>query len=285
MTDLTDKIAIVTGANSGLGKATAMGLAKMGATVVMICRSRERGETAQRDIIQQTGNQNVHLLQADLSVQAEVRRVAEEFKERFDQLGLLVNNAGVTLYERHTTPDGIEATLAINHLASFLLTHLLLDVLHASAPARIININTVPWRNTTIHFDDLNFEKRKFSGFAAYSETKTANLMFTFELARRLEGTGVTVNAVHPGVFKSNLGKHNRPRPFSVMFWFMSPFVATPEQAAERVIHVAASPEWAAQTGRYIGKGAKDIQPPPQCREDAVVEQLWTMSEHLTGLA
>lgn len=285
MTNLTDKIAIVTGANSGLGKATATGLAKMGATVVMICRSRERGEIAQRDIIQQTGNQNVHLLQADLSVQAEVRRVAEEFRGRFNQLHLLVNNAGVTLYERHTTPDGIEATLAINHLASFLLTHLLLDVLQASAPARIINVNTVPWRNTTIHFDDLNFEKRKFSGFAAYSETKTANLMFTFELARRLQGTGVTVNAVHPGVFKSNLGKQNRPRPLSVMFWFISPFVATPEQAAERVLNVATAPEWATQTGRYVGKNEKDIQPPPQCRDEAAVKRLWEVSCQLTGLA
>ncbi|MBZ0315790.1 MAG: SDR family oxidoreductase [Anaerolineae bacterium] len=285
MTDLTDKIALVTGANSGLGKATATGLAKMGATVVMICRSRERGEAAQRDIIQQAGNQNVHLLQADLSVQAEVRRVADEFKGRFNQLHLLVNNAGVTLYERQITSDGIEATMAINHLASFLLTHLLLDVLQASAPARIININTVPWRNTTVHFDDLHFEKRKFSGFAAYSETKTANLMFTFELARRLQGTGVTVNAVHPGVFKSNLGKQNRPRPFSLMLWLFNPFIATPEQAAERVIHVAASPEWAAQTGRYVGKGEKDIQPPPQCRDDDAVQQLWEVSQRMTGLA
>ena len=193
-----EKVCLITGATSGIGKATAMGLANMGASVVMVGRDRGRGEAALAEIKEKSANASVDLLLADLSSQEEVRRLADEFKEAYPRLDVLINNAGVFRSERITTADGLEMTFAVNHLAYFLLTNLLLDVLKASAPSRIVNVSSGDHRNGTIDFDDLQGEKG-YKGAKAYSQSKLANVLFTYELARRLEGTGVSANCLHPG--------------------------------------------------------------------------------------
>ncbi len=202
---MTGKTVLITGATSGIGKATAMGLANMGASVVMVGRDRGRGEAAVAEIKERSGNASVDLMLADVSSQREIRRLADGFGEAYPRLDVLVNNAGVFRSERITTADGIEATFAVNHLAYFLLTNLLLERLKASAPSRIVNVASADHSNATIDFDDLQGEKG-YRGAKAYSRSKLANVLFTYELARRLRGTGVTVNCLHPGVVGTNLG-------------------------------------------------------------------------------
>src|SRR4028119_1944429 len=192
-----EKVCLITGATSGIGKATAMGLASMGASVVMVGRDRGRGEAAMADIKENSGNASVGLMLADVSSQEEIRRLADEFKEAFPRLDVLINNAGVFRSKRITTADGIEMTFAVNHLAYFLLTNLLLDVLKASAPSRIVNVASGEQRNGAIDFDDLQGEKR-YKGAKAYSQSKLATVLFTYELARRLERTGGAANRRHP---------------------------------------------------------------------------------------
>jgi NAD(P)-dependent dehydrogenase (short-subunit alcohol dehydrogenase family) len=277
------KISVVTGANSGLGKETALGLAKLGARVVMICRSRERGEAARAEIVAASGNQSVDLLLADLSAQASVRRLAQEVEATYPRLDLLVNSAGGVFMTRATSADGIEYSLALNHLGPFLLTNLLLDRLKASAPARIVNVTTRLGNNIAIDFDDQQFEKRRYSGFQAYSETKLAGMLFTYALARRLEGTGVTVNCVHPGVFKSNFGSEGMPAVMRVLNVVVRPFMAEADEAAARVLYVATAPELAGVSGKYFGDKA-EMTSPKQSYDVAAQERLWEISERLTGL-
>jgi NAD(P)-dependent dehydrogenase (short-subunit alcohol dehydrogenase family) len=200
-----EKVCLITGATSGIGKATAMGLANMGASVVMVGRDRDRGEAALADIKEKSANASVDLMLADVSSQEQIRRLADDFKEAYPRLDVLINNAGVIRSERITTADGLETTFAVNHLAYSLLTNLLLDVLKASAPSRIVNVASGEQRNGTIDFDDLQGEKG-YKGAKAYSQSKLATVLFTYELARRLEGTGVTANCLHPGVVGTNLG-------------------------------------------------------------------------------
>jgi len=200
-----EKVCLITGATSGIGKATAMGLASMGASVVMVGRDRGRGEAALAEIKTKSANASVDLMLADLSSQEEIRRLAHEFKDTYPRLDVLINNAGVIRSKRVTTADGIEMTFAVNHLAPFLLTDLLLDVLKASAPSRIVNVASGEQRNGTIDFDDLQGENG-YKGAKAYGQSKLATVLFTYELARRIEGTGVTANCVHPGVVGTNLG-------------------------------------------------------------------------------
>lgn len=196
---MQDKICLVTGATSGMGKETALGLARMGATVVLVARNKRKGEEARQEIARQSGNENIDVLFADLSSQQDVRKLADEFKAKYQQLHVLVNNAGAVFAQRQTTVDGLEMTFALDHLAYFLLTNLLLDTMKSSTPARIINIASALQGIGKIHFDDLQGEKSYgVLGFSAYSQAKLANVMFTYDLARRLEGTGITVNAVGP---------------------------------------------------------------------------------------
>lgn len=286
MATMTDKVALVTGANSGLGKATALGLARLGATVIMVCRDRSRGEAAKAEIIAASGNASVDLLLADLSSQQAIRQLAQDFKAKYARLHLLINNAGGVFYTRSTSADGLEYSLAFNHLAPFLLTNLLLDTLKASAPARIINVTTRPFRNSYLHFDDLQFEKRRYNGMQAYSESKLGNILFTYELARRLEGTEVTVNCVHPGVFKSNFGQSatGQPLMFRLMMPLFRPFMAEADRAAERVLYLATSPEMEGVSGKYIAD-KKEIASPPQSYDREANRQLWEVSSALTGLA
>src|SRR5258707_9803495 len=202
MDNMQGKICLITGATNGIGKETALGLARLGATVIVVGRSRDLGAATVAEIKQKSGNSNVESMTADLSSMAEVRRLAKEFKAKYNALHVLVNNAGAIFLSRQLSPDGYEMTFALNHLSYFLLTNLLLDLIKASAPARIVNVSSDSHERAHINFDDLQSTKG-YTGIGAYGQSKLANIMFTYELARRLSETGVTVNAVHPGFVRS----------------------------------------------------------------------------------
>ena len=222
------KTALITGGTSGIGKATAVALAAMGADVVVVGRNRERGEVALEEIKSQSHSESVELMLADLSVQDEVRGLAGAFLERYDRLDVLANNAGLVQSKRTETADGIETTLAINHLAPFLLTNLLLDRLKQSAPSRVITVSSEAQRWGDMDFDDLQ-STQKYRGFPVYGMTKLANIMFTYELAERLKGTFVTANCLHPGPVGTNFGKNNGG-PMTLLFRAAKPFMRTPER-------------------------------------------------------
>lgn len=282
---LTGKTALITGANSGLGKAVALKLAALGAEVLMVSRSSTRGESARQDIVQASANQNVRLYVADLAAQQDVRALAAAVKAQHPQIHLLINNVGTVFNERRLTADGIESSLAVNHLAAFLLTNLLLDSVKAAAPARIINVGTR--FNTAMDFDDLQFESRPYKSLNAYVQSKLGVIHFTYELARRLEGTGVTVNCVHPGVFRSNLGSNNQDRPEPLWMRILTrvgqPFLKSADDAAERVLYLATSPDVAQVSGRYWGNKVP-LESPPQTHDAAANRRLWDISAALTGL-
>ena len=273
------KVALVTGGTSGIGKATAMALAAMGADVVVVGRDRGRGERAVEEIRAQTGAR-VDLALADLSSQAEVRELAEEFRRRYDRLDVLVNNAGLVQSTRTETPDGLESTFAINHLAPFMLTNLLLDMLKESAPSRVVTVSSEAERWGNIDFDDLQ-SKKKYRGFPVYGMTKLANIMFTYELAERLEGTGVTATCMHPGAVNTRFGTNNSG-PMTILFRAFKPFMRTPEQGADTVIWLAASPEVEGVTGRYYSD-RKPLEPKKIANDPDARRRLWEESERLTG--
>ena len=274
------KVALVTGGTSGIGKATAMALAAMGADVVVVGRDRERGERAAEEIRAQTGGR-VDLALADLSSQAEVRNLAEEFRRRYDRLDVLVNNAGLVQSTRTETVDGLESTFATNHLAPFLLTNLLLDVLKGSAPSRIVTVSSEAERWGNIDFDDLQSKKR-YRGFPVYGMTKLANIMFTYELAERLEGTGVTATCMHPGAVNTRFGTNNTG-PMTILFRLFKPLMRTPEQGADTVIWLASSPEVEGVSGRYY-VDRKPVEPKKIANDPDARRRLWKESERLTGL-
>lgn len=273
--DLTGKVIAVTGANSGIGKVTARGLAGMGATVVMVCRSQERGEAALADIKASTGSPDVHLMLCDLSSQADIRRFADEFKAGFDRLDVLVNNAGGFYMSRRESVDGLELTFAINYMAPFLLTHLLLDLLKASAPSRIVNVSSDMHRSVRVDFDDLQRHRRY--NLAVYGEAKSLLVMYTYELARRLEGTGVTVNALHPGFVRTDFGKNNGflARAFLPVIHV---FAVSEEKGAETSIYLASSLEVEGVTGEYfISKQAVPSGVPTY--DEALQKRAWEIGE------
>jgi NAD(P)-dependent dehydrogenase (short-subunit alcohol dehydrogenase family) len=274
------KVALVTGGTSGIGKATATALAAMGAEVVVTGRSLERGEKAVEEIRRDSGGK-VSLMLADLAVQAEVRRLAEEFQERYDRLDVLVNNAGLIQSKRTETPDGIETTLAINHLAPFLLTNLLLDLLKKSAPSRVVTVSSGAEGVGKIDFDDLQSQKR-YRGFKVYGTTKLMNIMFTFELAERLRGTGVTATCMHPGAVNTSFGAKDGGL-FSFMFRAFKPFMRSPEQGADTLIYLASSPDAEGMTGKYLSDRKMQTASRKAYDED-LRKRLWEVSEQLTGL-
>lgn len=273
-------MALVTGGTSGIGKAAATALAAMGADVVVVGRNRERGEAAAAEIRTRTGAK-VDLALADLSSQAEVRTLAEEFKSRYDRLDVLVNNAGLVQSTRSETVDGLETTFAINHLAPFLLTNLLLDTLKQSAPSRIITVSSEAERWGNIDFDDLQ-SKKKYRGFPVYGMTKLANILFTYELAERLEGTGVTATCMHPGAVNTRFGTNNSG-PMTILFRAFKPFMRTPEQGADTLIWLASSPDVEGVSGRYYSD-RKPVEPKKIANDPSARRRLWEESEKLTGL-
>lgn len=274
------KTVLVTGANSGIGLATAKGLAAKGAQVVMLCRSREKGEAARAEVISATGNNEVYLILADLGIQAQIHRAAEEFKAQFKRLDVLINNAAIIPAKREVTADGLETQFAVNHLSYFLLTHLLLDVMKASAPARIINVSSNLHERGKIDFDDLQ-SSRSYSmmGWAHYGSTKLMNILFTFELARRLKGTGITVNALHPGVIGTNLSR-TMPKWMHRIYTAVMP---KPEDGAKTSIYLATSPEIAATTGEYFAN-CKITPTAETAHDQATAVRLWDVSAKMVNL-
>jgi len=288
--NMEGRVCVVTGANSGIGKATAEGLVRLGAHVVMVCRNRERGRDAQAEIqaIAQKSHPShgdaVDLYVADLAVQDEVYRLGETLRAEYDRLDVLVNNAGVLLAEREETPDDLETTLAVNHLAPFLLTHLALPLLKETAgrfgEARVVTVSSEAHRGTSLNFDDLNAED-SYGMIQAYGQSKLANILFTHELARRLRNTGVTANCVHPGVVATNLwsGGDWLSRLARLFTWLYK----SPEEGAESILHLAASREVEGVTGQYF-KETEVVNPSPEAYDEKAAGRLWRLSLEMTGL-
>lgn len=275
---MQNKMVMVTGANAGIGKVTARELAKMGATVIMVARSRQRGEEALAEVKAASGNENVVLMLADLSSQDSIRQLAVEFKANYDRLHVLVNNAGAIFMKRRESVDGLEMTFALNHLGYYLLTMLLLETLQASAPARIVNVTSGAHFGGRIQFADLQMQKG-YAGFRAYSASKLANVLFTYELARRLAGQGVTVNCLHPGFVASNFAKNNGLLARMGMK-LLSPFALSSEEGAETSIYLASSPEVEGVTGKYFAK-KRPVKSAAQTYDEAVARRLWKISGEL----
>jgi len=278
------KSCLITGGNSGIGKATALSLAAMDASIILVCRDKQRGETAQKDIIQETGNSNVDLLVADLSVQHSIRTLVEEITSSYQLLDVLINNAGVHHLRRQETSDGYEANFAVNYLAPFLLTNLLLDHLKASAPSRIINVSSRLIHQATLEFDDLQ-HRRDYpilkTGSLAYCQSKLALTLFTYELAKRLQGSRVTVNCYCPGWTRTGL-MEGELRPLSHRL-MSKVFAKRPEVGARTGVFLASSATVKAISGRFF----EDCKEKPEfqsCYKPSVSQRLWSVSEDLTHL-
>ena len=277
-TTMQNKICMVTGATSGMGKATAAALAQMGATVILVARNQVKGEAVRDEIRAESGNPSVEVMFADLSSQDSVRELADTFQRSYHHLHVLVNNAGGIFFRRETTADGLETTFAVNHLAPFLLTNLLLDTLKASAPARIINISSSVERIGSINFANLQYT-RGYISMRAYAQAKLATLLFTYELARRLEGTGVTVNAVTPGPVSTNFGRGGTHIMNSVLP-FIFRFARSAEQGAQTAIYLASSPEVADVTGKAFYNN-KEVRSSAKSYTPMLQDKLWQVSEEL----
>jgi NAD(P)-dependent dehydrogenase (short-subunit alcohol dehydrogenase family) len=278
---LAGKTVLVTGGSGGIGRATALGLAAMGAQVAITGRDRGRLEDAAGEI-RAGGGAQVDLFVADLSCQAGVRQLAEEVLQAWPRIDVLINNVGGYWNTRHVTIDGLERTFAINHLAPFLLTNLLLDRLVHSAPARVVTVSSNAQAQGRIDFDDLQGE-REYSGARAYSQSKLANVLFTYELAKRLQGIPITANAVHPGVVSTSFGAEDPASLQRVFIPFLRPFMKTPARGAATSIHVASAPDLEQVSGRYFA----DSKPKKTARrsyDEAAAARLWQVSADLVGL-
>jgi NAD(P)-dependent dehydrogenase (short-subunit alcohol dehydrogenase family) len=278
---MRDKVCLVTGCTSGIGKVTAHELARLGATVVAVARNAARGQAVVEEIRRDTGNEAVHLLVGDLSSQADVRRLAAEFLGNHDRLHVLVNNAGTMCPERRVTADGIEVTIATNHLAYFLLTDLLLGAVRAAAPSRIVSVASSLHRGADLDLDDLSYDRRPYLSMKAYGASKLANVLWSAELARRIEGTGVTANCLHPGVIASNFSESG-PTWMRVGMKLVTPFLLTPEKGAETSLYLATSPEVEKVSGKYFDK-KKAIAADPRADDAALCRRFWEISASLVA--
>src|SRR5436190_5142547 len=276
------KICMVTGANSGIGKATALALAQMGATVVMVCRDRARGEQARSEITTKSRNTAVDLLQADLSSQESIRQLVEHFKQRYTHLHVLINNAGAAFPGRRESVDGVEMTFAVNYLAPFLLTNLLLDVLKASAPARIVNVSSDAQASGYIQMDDLQAEKL-YRPMRTYPQAKLAVVLFTYELARRLQGTGVTANCLHPGFVATNFAQSDVGPAVRLLVKLIGSFGASPQEGAKTSIYLASSPKVEGVTGKYFVKSIPR-RSAAISYDESLQRRLWEHSAKLVNL-
>ena len=279
--DMRGKVCMVTGANAGIGRATALGLAITGATVVMVCRNKDRGQEALAWVQQESGNSSVRLFLADLSSQASIHRLATDFKALYPALHVLINNAGIIPRRRILTEDGLETQFAVNHLAYFLLTALLLDVLKAGAPARIINVSSQLHGRAPLDFDDLQSE-RSYNRVLVYARTKLANVLHSYELARMLEGTGVTANCLHPGLVATNLLADATGLPRAIRF-AVRVVRASPEAGARTSLYLATSTEVEGVTGKYFAR-QRAVPSSKASYDQPAARRLWRISEELTGL-
>jgi NAD(P)-dependent dehydrogenase (short-subunit alcohol dehydrogenase family) len=275
------KVCLITGATSGIGLITAQALARRGAQVVLVGRDATRGANCVEQIKQATGNHTVDLLLADLSSQTEIATLAQTFQQRYQRLDVLINNAGAIFTKRQVSVDGLEMTWALNHLGYFLLTHLLLDMLQASAPCRIVNVASSAHRRGRIRLDDLQGE-RTFGGWRAYCQSKLANIMFTYELAKRLKDTQVTANVLHPGFVATRFGHNNA----GIMAQFLRAaqvLAVSPEKGAATMIDLAASPAVEGVSGTYFVNKC-EVRSSSQSYEVATTKALWQISEAMAGL-
>lgn len=282
MPSMAGKIVMVTGATNGIGKETARELARMGATTIIVGRDAAKGERVVGELQQDTGNSAIEFMLADLSLMADVRALAAGFRSKYDRLDVLVNNAGTVNQQRQVTPEGFEKSWALNHLSYFLLTNLLLDTLRQSTPARIVNVASSGHKGGRIDFSNLQAEGR-YNGFRQYENTKLANILFTLELARRLDGSGVTANSVHPGLVTASfgLGKDLASRLFLLA---VKPFDKTPAQGAQTSIYLASSPEVEGVSGKYF-VNCRPASTSKAAQDAEVARRLWDISAQQTDLA
>lgn len=278
---MNGKICLVTGATNGIGKATALALAQMGATVVIVGRNQAKCAAVVSEIKRLSGNDAVEVLIADLSIMAEVKQVAEQFKAKYQELHVLINNAGAAYGKRQVTSEGFEKTFALNYLNYFLLTTLLLDTLKASAPARIVNVASDSHKGAHLDFDDLHSEKGNFV-FTAYGRSKLAVVVFSYELARRLSGTGVTCNVLHPGLVRTGMASNLGAVPSAVIGFAMRFVGLTPEQGAQTSIYLATSPVVEKITGKYWEKG-KAVLSDRAAYDEASWTRLWEVSDKMVA--
>lgn len=279
--NLHDQTMLITGGTNGIGLVTARELARMGAQVVLIGRNPERAAATVNAIRQETANPRVEALVGDLTSQAEVRRMAQEFRQRYDRLDVLINNAGAVYFQRHLSPDGYEMTLALNHLSYYLLTNLLLDMIVESAPARIINVSSSAHWLARINLDDV-VNSYHVGSWRAYSQTKLMNVLFTYELARRLEGREVAVNCVHPGFVATNFGKSNGGI-FRPMWEVFDLAAISPERGARTSVYLASAPEAAGVSGKYFVH-CKPRRSSMRSYDEDLARRLWDISRQLTGV-
>ncbi|MEM7131431.1 MAG: SDR family oxidoreductase [Chloroflexota bacterium] len=279
---MQDRICLITGANSGIGKATAVALAQQGATIVMVCRDKTRGEAARRDIVEKSGNKAVDLLIADLSSQDSIRNLSVEFHAKYDALHVLVNNAGAAFGRRRESVDGIEQTFALNHLGYFLVTDLLLDLIKRSAPARVVNVASDAHRGISLELHDLQLIQN-YSLYKAYAASKLANILFTYELDRRLNkkaDSGVMVNALHPGVVRTNIWGGVLPLVGPIIKLIGRFTMLTPEEGAATSIYLASSVDVETVSGKYF-VDCKPVRSSKDSYDEEVAKRLWEISQAL----
>jgi NAD(P)-dependent dehydrogenase (short-subunit alcohol dehydrogenase family) len=281
-THMTGKTVLITGATNGIGKIAALELARMGASVAIVARNRSKGQAVLEEIARETNNVQIELFIADLSSMADVRKLAQEFMAKHATLDVLLNNAGAFYSERKLSADGLEMTFALNHMSYFLLTNLLLPVLKATPNSRVVSVSSAVHTSGKLDFANLQGEQ-KFNGWKAYSDSKLENALFTFALARRLAGTGVNANCLHPGFVKTGFGDGNSGI-FSVVLGIAKNlFAISIEAGAQTMIHLASSPDVAGVTGKYFDK-SKIVSSSAASLDQALQEQLWVHSEKLAGL-
>ncbi|MBY8998256.1 MAG: SDR family oxidoreductase [Candidatus Thorarchaeota archaeon] len=279
---LKDKVCIVTGSNSGIGRETALALAEKGATVVAVVRNKGSGEEACSEIIEVSGNSSVDLMICDLSSMESIRSFVAEFKSKYDRLDVLLNNAGAVISKRQVTNDGFERTIAVNYLAPFLLTHELLSVLKEGTQSRVINLSSGLHKRANLNLDDLQSES-SYKSMNVYGSAKLMVVMHTYELARRLKDTGVSVNVVLPGFVATNLGRSSGSRASRVMFGMMKPFQLSPKEGAETSVYVASSPDVEGVTGKCFEKKA-ETESSEISYDVELQKQLWDATINLLGL-
>jgi NAD(P)-dependent dehydrogenase (short-subunit alcohol dehydrogenase family) len=276
--DMDNKTCLITGASSGIGEVTALELARRGARVILVCRDKAKGELVLSKISQETNDTKAELLLCDLSSQSQIRNLVEEFKRSHNRLDVLINNAAIVPRRRTLTADGIETQFAVNHLAYFLLTHLLLDMLKKSAPSRILLVSSGMHRTASLDFENLQGEK-SYKAMKMYAKTKLCNILFTYELARRLEGSGVTANCLTPGFTATNLGRDFTP----LSRWVMKRMAKDVGQGAETSIYLASSSDLEKVSGVYYDK-MREIKSSPLTYDRELSRRLWEISLDMTNL-
>ncbi|XP_040023654.2 retinol dehydrogenase 12, like [Gasterosteus aculeatus] len=278
---LEDKTVLITGANTGIGKETAVDLAKRGAKVIMACRDMERGQAAAKEVIEISGSQNVVCMKLDLADSKSIREFAEAINQGEPKLNILINNAGVMVCPYGKTQDGFEMQIGVNHFGHFLLTHLLIDLIKRSAPARVVTVSSMAHSWGSINLEDINSEK-SYDKKSAYSQSKLANVLFTRSLAKKLEGSGVTTYSLHPGVVQTDLWRHlSGPQQFAMKI--VSPFTKTSSQGAQTSIYCAVEPSLGKESGGYYSDCA-----PASCsaagKDDVLAQKLWDLSCRMLSL-